>query len=89
MKKLFVLLAATAAITLYAPASSNAQGVVIGVPGIGGVQVGEPARPRYREYRGEREHRGFREREVSYGRQCRTVTIERDDGSVKRIRRCD
>jgi hypothetical protein len=26
---------------------------------------------------------------VGPGRNCRTVTIERDDGSVRRIRRCD
>jgi len=89
MQKLFVLLAATAALTFYAPASSDAQGIIVGVPGIGGVQIGEPDRPHYREYRGQREYRGYGEREVSYGRQCRTVTVERDDGSVKRIRRCD
>jgi hypothetical protein len=50
------------------------------------VRIGEPGyrdydRPRYRE------RREFREREVRRG--CRTVTIERDDGSMKRIRRCD
>ena len=28
-------------------------------------------------------------RVVEPGRGCRTVTIERDDGSVRRIRRCD
>jgi hypothetical protein len=61
-----------------------AQSVGVEVPGVGGVRVGEP---RYREDR-YRERRGYREREVSYGRRCRTVTIERDDGSVKRIRRC-
>jgi hypothetical protein len=64
-----------------------AQGVVVGVPGVGGVAIGDPDRPRYREreYRRDRE---YREREVR-GRECRTVTIERDDGSVRRIRRCD
>ena len=67
-----------------------AQGVVVGVPGVGGVQIGDPDRPRYREreYRRDREEHRYREREVR-GRGCRTVTIERDDGSMRRIRRCD
>jgi hypothetical protein len=93
MKKLLILLAAAAAMTFYAPASSNAQGIVVGVPGVGGVQIGEPNRPHYRGYDGDRrvyrERREFREREVRGGGGCRTVTIERDDGTVKRIRRCD
>jgi len=84
MKKLLILLGAAAAITFYAPASSNAQGIGIAVPGVG-IQIGEPDRPRYRDY----DRRRFREREVRYGQGCRTVTIERDDGSVRRIRRCD
>ena len=83
MKKLLILLAAAAVMTFYAPASSNAQGIVVGVPGVGGVQIGEPNRRVYRE------RREFREREVRGGGGCRTVTIERDDGTVKRIRRCD
>jgi hypothetical protein len=36
-------------------------------------------RPAYRAYGYDRGYRGG----------CRTVTIERDDGSVRRIRRCD
>ena len=86
MKKLLILLSAAASITLYAPAASNAQGIGIVVPGVG-VQIGDPDRRNYREYR--REDRGFREREVRGGQNCRTVTIERDDGTVRRIRRCD
>ena len=83
MKTLLVLLgAAAAAITFLAPAPSHAQGIGIGVPGVGGVQIGEP---RHRDY----DRRRFREREVRSGRGCRTVTIERDDGTVRRIRRCD
>jgi hypothetical protein len=35
-------------------------------------------RPAYRAYGYDRGYRG-----------CRTVTIERDDGSVRRVRRCD
>jgi hypothetical protein len=53
------------------------------------VQIGEPNRPRYREREYDGDRRGFREREVRSGQNCRTVTIERDDGSVRRIRRCD
>jgi hypothetical protein len=84
MKTMLILLSAAAAITFYAPASSSAQGIGIAVPGVG-IQVGEPNRPRYREY----DRRRFREREVRYGQGCRTITIQRDDGSMRRIRRCD
>jgi hypothetical protein len=84
MKKLLILLSAAAAMTFYAPVSSSAQGIGIAVPGVG-IQVGEPNRPRYREY----ERRRFREREVRYGQGCRTITVQRDDGSMRRIRRCD
>ena len=86
MKNLLVLLSAAAAITLYAPAASNAQGIGIAVPGVG-VQIGDPDRGNYRERR--REDGNFRERDVRAGQNCRTVTIERDDGTVRRIRRCD
>jgi hypothetical protein len=82
MKWLFIV-CGTAAVIFYAPVPSIAQGVGIEVPGVG-VRIGEPNRPRYREYY--RERRGFREREVRGT--CRTVTIERDDGAVKRIRKC-
>jgi hypothetical protein len=85
MKTMLILLGAAAAITFYAPAPSNAQGIGIAVPGVGGVQIGEPDRPRYRDY----DRRRFREREVRYGEGCRTITIQRDDGSMRRIRRCD
>jgi hypothetical protein len=80
MKRLLILLGA-AAVTFTAPVPSIAQGIGVQVPGVG-VRIGEPDRPRYRE------RRGFQEREVRGGG-CRTVTIERDDGSVKRIRKCD
>ena len=81
MRKWFILLAAAAAMTAFAPAPSSAQGIGIEVPGVG-VRIGEPRR----HYDGER----YRERDVYLGRrECRTVTIERDDGTVKRIRRCD
>jgi hypothetical protein len=84
MRKWFILLASAAAMTAFAPASSSAQGIGIEVPGVG-VHIGEPYRHR-RHYDGPR----YRERDVYLSRRdCRTVTIERDDGSVKRIRRCD
>ena len=64
-----------------APASAQ---VAVETP-LGGVRVGpEPRyyhdydRPAYRAYGYDRGYRG-----------CRTVTIERDDGSVRRVRRCD
>ena len=86
MTKLLILLGLAAATTFYAPAPANAQGIGIEVPGVG-VRIGEPDRPRYRERR--RDDRVYREREVRGGQHCRTVTIERDDGTVRRIRRCD
>ena len=85
MNKWIVLGGLAAAIASFSPVPSMAQGVVVGVPGVGGVQIGERHRdydrPRYRE------RRQFREREVR-GEGCRTITIQRDDGSMKRIRRC-
>ena len=67
-----------------APASAQ---VAVDTP-LGGVRVGpEPRysrdydRPAYRAYGYDRGYRGYRG--------CRTVTIERDDGSVRRVRRCD
>lgn len=65
-----------------APASAQ---VDIDTP-LGGVRVGpdhpryyrDYDRPAYRAYGYDRGYRG-----------CRTVTVERDDGSVRRVRRCD
>jgi hypothetical protein len=49
-------------------------GVGIGIPGTGiGVGVGPGGAGVY----------------VAPGGNCRTVTVERDDGSVRRVRRCD
>src|SRR5665811_1081749 len=92
--KWFVTFGAVAVMTLFAPALSMAQGVGVEVLGVGGVRIDETDRPRYREDRDYdrpryREGREFREREGSYGRGCKTITIQRDDGSMKRIRRCD
>ena len=65
-----------------APASAQ---VAVDTP-LGGVRVGlerryyrEYERPAYRAY-------GY---DSGYRSGCRTVTIERDDGSVRRVRRCD
>jgi len=64
---------------------SFAQGVYFEGPGFG-VGVGRPA---YRE----RYYRGYHDynydSRARYRGNCRTVTIERDDGSVRRITRCD
>ena len=66
-----------------APASAQ---VVVDTP-IGGVRVG-PQRhyhgdylPGYRAY-------GYDRRIRAYDRGCRTITIQRDDGSFRRIHRC-
>ena len=92
MIKWFFTFAVMAATTALAPTPSMAQGVGIEVPGVGGVRVGEPDR-RYREYDRDNDRRYYREgreyREGRYGRGCKTITIQRDDGSMKRIRRCD
>ena len=73
---------AVAAPISIAPASAQ---VAVDTP-LGGVRVGperryyrEYDRPAYRAYGYDRGYRGG----------CRTVTIERDDGSVRRVRRCD
>jgi hypothetical protein len=64
----------------------GAQGVYIGPGGVG-IDTGRPAyRERY--YRGDRSDRSYAYERGRFGG-CRTVTIERDDGSVRRVRRCD
>ena len=88
--KTLAIIAGAAALVLLAPVSSQAQGIEVGVPGVGGVRIGDPGYRHYRSYDYDRPR--WQEREVryrSYGPSCRTVTIERDDGSIKRIRRCD
>src|SRR5438876_5816411 len=61
-----------------APASAQ---VAVDTP-LGGVRVGPQPRYSDRAYRAYGYDRGYRGG-------CRTVTIERDDGSVRRVRRCD
>jgi hypothetical protein len=91
MRKFLILAAGIAAFTSFAPAS-YAQGIAVDTP-VGGVRIGEPGYRHngYREYDRPvvRERRIYRDRAVRLGGGCRTVTIERDDGSMKRIRRCD
>lgn len=92
MRKFLILAAAAAAFTSFAPAS-YAQGIAVDTP-VGGVRIGDPG---YRHGYGYRhyndgpyvERRVYRDRDVRLGGGCRTVTITRDDGSFKRIRRCD
>ena len=83
MKHWFMLLAATAAFTAFAPAS-QAQ-IAVEVPGVG-VRIGEPPPPRVREER-------IIEREVRGGPECRTVTVQEvaPDGSSRTVTRqkCD
>jgi hypothetical protein len=90
MKRHVIFAAAIAATAVFAPIPSIAQGIGIDVPGVG-VRIGEPGYRHYRSYDGPvfRERRFYRERDVGLRGGCRTVTIERDDGSMKRIRRCD
>ena len=75
---------AISGIALVVPAS--AEFFTVDTP-IGGVRVGSD-RGHYRDY----DRRGYRAYgyERKYRRSgCRTVTIERDDGSFRKIRRCD
>jgi len=81
MKHWFVLVAATAAFTAFAPAS-QAQ-VSVQVPGVG-VRIGEPPPPRREERIIEREVRGG---------DCKTVSVTETgpDGSTRTVtrRQCD
>jgi hypothetical protein len=81
MKHWFVLFAATAAFTAFAPAS-QAQ-IAVEVPGVG-VRIGEPPPPRREERIIEREVRG---------NDCRTVSVTETapDGSTRTVtrRKCD
>lgn len=80
--KSLVALGFVGAMAVATPTPTVAQGVYLGGPGVG-VEIG---RPGYRE----RYYRGYHDYAYERGRgHCRTVTIERDNGSVRRIRRCD
>ena len=70
------------ALAVATPSPTLAQGVHVGPGGVD-VDTGRPGWRHDRGYRGYAYERGFR------GHGCRTVTIRRDDGSMKQIRRCD
>ncbi len=88
MRTIMAGLFAVAGIAIAAPVSTvAAQGVSIETPA-GDVRVG-PQRRYDRDHDGRR-HRGttgYNER--SRDSECRTITVRRDDGSVRRTRRCD
>jgi hypothetical protein len=79
MRSILVGFLAAAAIAIATPVVPASAQVTVDTP-VGGVSVGHPRHhydydsPRYRGY-------------ARYNG-CRTVTITRDDGSIKRIRRC-
>ena len=87
MKIRYLLAGAVAAagFALVAPAATpaQAQGVHVDVPG---VHVGVGGRRHYDDGYRYRERRMYM-RDGGY-RGCRTVTIHRDNGSVKQIRKC-
>jgi hypothetical protein len=99
LKKCLVALGFAGLIAIAAPAPTFAEGVYLQGPGFGvdigrsgrvGVDIGRHRdrdfdRPRYRDRYGDRYDRYERR----YGGGCKTITIERDDGSVRRARRCD
>jgi hypothetical protein len=82
LKTSLAVLGTTGALVAASPTPTVAQGVHIGPGGVG-IDVG---RPGWRE-RHYRDHDAYAYERRGSG--CRTVTIERDDGSMKRVRRCD
>ena len=81
MRTILLGLLAVASIAIATPVVPASAQVVVDTP-VGGVRVGRDYdRYRYSDY--------DRPRYRSYARDCRTITIRRDDGSVRRIRRCD
>jgi hypothetical protein len=73
MRATLLAIAAAAVLAGAVPASTaSAQGVAIEGPGVG-VRVGEP--DRYRDRRGWREDRYYRDRDTVGGPGCRTVTV--------------
>jgi hypothetical protein len=82
MRTILLGLLAVSAITVATPVVPASAQVTVDTP-VGGVRVG-PDRG-YDRYHDRYHHRGY----GSYARDCRTITIRRDDGSMRRIRRCD
>jgi hypothetical protein len=87
IKTSLAALAMMGALAAATPAPTLAQGVYVGPGGVG-VDTGGPGWRHDRAYR-DRAYRGYAEDRDFRGRGCRTVTIHRDDGSMKQIRRCD
>jgi hypothetical protein len=81
MRIILIGLLAAAGFAIATPVVPASAQVIVDTP-VGGVAVG-PRHRYYRDYDSPR-YRGY----ARYGG-CRTITITRDDGSFKRIRRCD
>ena len=78
MRTVLLGLLAIAGIAIAAPVVSPSSAQVTIETPAGDVRVGHDRdRDHDRRYRRDRDH------------ECRTVTIRRDDGSVRRVRRCD
>jgi hypothetical protein len=81
-----VLIGLAAAATLFAAVPASAQGVRFNAPG---VEVDVGSGPRYhRERYRDREYRFRGERAYNRGG-CRTITVQRDNGYTKQVRKCD
>jgi hypothetical protein len=83
-KTSLIVLGFAAATVAATPAPTLAQGVHVGPGGVS-VDIGRPG------YHG-RHYRGGAYDDYAYDRRhggCRTVTIDRDNGSRRTIRRCD
>ena len=72
------------AVAAASPTPAVAQGVYIGPGGVG-VDTGRSGWRERRDRDRDRDAYAYERR----GPGCRMVTIERDDGSMKRIKRCD
>ena len=82
MRAILLGLLAVSAIAIATPVVPASAEVIVDTP-VGGVRVGHDRG--YDRYHDRYYHRGY----GSYARDCRTITIRRDDGSMRRIRRCD
>jgi hypothetical protein len=91
MRTILLGLLAAAGIAIATPVVPASAQVTVDTP-VGGVTVGHRDRY-YRDHdrRYSRNYDSRRYHRYGYARSggCRTVTITRDDGSFKRIRRCD
>ena len=88
IKTSLIALGTAGALAAATPAPTLAQGVYIGPGGVG-VDVGRPGWRERDYYRGDYYRDDYTYERRYRGRDCRTITIRRDDGSMKQIRRCD